>query len=104
MLQGRVPCRTGVWVGERKIAAIGVQISHGVTRHGTALNVTTDLAYFSHIIPCGIADKEMTSMERELGPGQANMQEVAAIFSTEFAKHFGYSGLEQISRDQLECE
>lgn len=103
-MQGRVPCRTGVWVGERKIAAIGVQISHGVTRHGTALNVTTDLSYFSHIIPCGIADKEMTSLERELGPGQVNIQEVAARFSTAFAEQFGYKQIEQISREQLESE
>ena len=69
-MQGRLPGRTGVWVGERKIAAIGVQISHGVTRHGAALNVSTDLSYFDSIVPCGLADKEGNI----LGPGTGARQ------------------------------
>ena len=73
-MQGRLPGRTGVWVGERKIAAIGVQISHGVTRHGAALNVSTDLSYFDSIVPCGLADKEVTSLDRETGAGQLDCQ------------------------------
>ncbi|CAL8462886.1 g2420 [Coccomyxa elongata] len=100
--RGRVPGRTGVWVGERKIAAIGVQISHGVTRHGAALNVTTDLSWFTHIVPCGIADKEVTSLQRELGEQHASVQEVASRLSTALAQHFGYNELIEVSRQQLE--
>lgn len=64
---GRIPGRTGVWVGENKIAAIGVRISRGITSHGFALNVNTDLDYFSHIVPCGIQGAGVTSIERETG-------------------------------------
>ena len=66
-----VPGRTGVWVGEwgeeRKIAAIGLRISRGVASHGFALNVSTDLRYFDGIVPCGVDDRQATSMEREAG-------------------------------------
>jgi lipoyl(octanoyl) transferase len=51
---GRIPKLTGVWVGERKIAAIGVHLSRWVTSHGFALNVSTDLSYFQYIVPCGL--------------------------------------------------
>lgn len=64
---GRVEGLTGVWVGDAKIGAIGVKISRGVTMHGFALNVNTDLAWFQHIVPCGIRGKSVTSMERLLG-------------------------------------
>ncbi|KAL4428172.1 hypothetical protein ABPG75_002261 [Micractinium tetrahymenae] len=75
--RGRVPGRTGVWVGERKIGAIGVRISQGTTCHGIALNVSPDLRYFGHIVPCGTPDKEVTSVHRQLAAGQAwpDMQE-----------------------------
>jgi lipoyl(octanoyl) transferase len=68
----RVPGLTGVWTNPdhgdaKKIAAIGVHISRGITSHGFALNVTTDLDYFKMIVPCGIADKPVTSMEQEWG-------------------------------------
>lgn len=58
---------TGVWVGNNKIAALGIKVSHWVTMHGFALNINTDLAYFDRIIPCGIFHKGVTSMERLLG-------------------------------------
>jgi lipoyl(octanoyl) transferase len=64
---GRVPGLTGVWVGDRKLAAIGVRIARWVTSHGFALNVATDLAYFNLIVPCGIADRGVTSLEALLG-------------------------------------
>ena len=58
--------KTGVWTGGRKIASIGVHVKQWVTLHGFALNVTTDLAWFDWIVPCGIADVQMTSVGREL--------------------------------------
>jgi lipoyl(octanoyl) transferase len=79
---GRIPKLTGVWVGEQKIAAIGVHISRWVTSHGFALNVTTDLSYFQYIVPCGLT-KPVTSMAR-LGAA-ADLQEV----SRSLAAHFG---------------
>jgi lipoyl(octanoyl) transferase len=67
----RIAGRSGVWVcdeqGERKIAAIGIRVASGTSMHGFALNVAPDLSAFSAIIPCGIADAQVTSMERELG-------------------------------------
>ncbi len=62
----RNPGKTGVWVGDRKIASIGVHARQWVTWHGFALNVTTDLSYFDLMVPCGIQDVTMTSVEREL--------------------------------------
>lgn len=72
---------TGVWIEpdipgrERKICAIGVRCSRWITMHGFALNVNTDLGYFQHIIPCGIANKAVTSIEKELGH-KVDMEEV----------------------------
>ena len=85
---GRIDGYTGVWIGDRKIAAIGVKVSQGVTTHGFALNVTTDLSLFDHILPCGIPDKGVTSMARELGSAPAMVaveDEVIARFSERFA-------------------
>jgi lipoyl(octanoyl) transferase len=63
--------RSGVWIrdekGDRKIAAIGIRVAKAVTMHGFALNVCPDLTAFDRIVPCGIADAEVTSMEKELG-------------------------------------
>lgn len=74
LLAGRIPGLTGVWLDfeegaarPRKICALGVKCSRWVTLHGFALNVDPDLSYFSHIIPCGIADKAVTSLRQELG-------------------------------------
>jgi len=58
---------TGVWVGDRKIASIGVGVRHWITMHGFALNVCGDLSPFNHIVPCGINNIAMTSMEKEAG-------------------------------------
>ena len=60
---------TGVWVGPKKIASIGVGVRHWITMHGFALNISGDLSPFQHITPCGIANIEMTSIERESGLG-----------------------------------
>ncbi|MFU8812223.1 MAG: lipoyl(octanoyl) transferase LipB [Balneolaceae bacterium] len=64
---GREEGLTGVWIGDRKICAMGIRCSRWVTMHGFALNVHTDLSYFSNIVPCGIANKQVTSLEQELG-------------------------------------
>lgn len=60
----------GVWIENRKITAIGVYVSHFVSMHGFAFNINTDLSHFSYIIPCGITDKEVTSLEKEKGEKQ----------------------------------
>lgn len=79
---GRIAGLTGVWVDfeegakdPRKICAMGVKSSRWVTMHGLALNVNTDLSYFGHIVPCGIDDKAVTSMQKELGH-EVSMEEV----------------------------
>jgi lipoyl(octanoyl) transferase len=79
---------TGVWVGDRKIAALGVHLSRWVTTHGFALNVTTDLDHFGLIVPCGITTRGVTSMARLLGR-DLPLREVAARFVPEFAAVFG---------------
>jgi lipoyl(octanoyl) transferase len=90
---GRSAGETGVWIDadikgkERKICAMGVRTSRWVTMHGWALNVNTDLTYFTHIIPCGIRDKQVTSMESELGR-KVDFEEVKAILLTEFEAVF----------------
>lgn len=90
---GRINGLTGVWIDHdeqknpRKICAMGVKSSRWVTMHGFALNVNTDLSYFSHIIPCGIDDKAVTSLAHELG-NKINMKEVEANLRKHLAELF----------------
>ena len=70
---------TGVWIGERKIASIGVGVRHWITMHGFALNVCGDLSPFAHIVPCGISDVAMTSIEKETGKS-VSVVDVARAF------------------------
>lgn len=65
--QGQVPGRTGVWVEDRKIGAVGVKISQGVASHGIAINISTNLTFYQNIVPCGIEDCEITTVEKEAG-------------------------------------
>ena len=84
---GRIEGLTGIWVGDQKLAAIGVRISRWVTSHGFALNVNTDLSHFGLIVPCGITDKGVTSLERLLGHALP-MDEVAETVARQFAALF----------------
>jgi lipoyl(octanoyl) transferase len=83
-----VPGLTGVWVGESKVAAIGVKFNGGVVSHGFALNLTTDLEYFEGIVPCGIADKKATSVEQLLGD-RLPTEMAAHHYAEHFASAFG---------------
>ncbi|HEX8529205.1 MAG TPA: lipoyl(octanoyl) transferase LipB [Cytophagales bacterium] len=91
---GRIPGLTGVWLDHerqqhpRKICAMGVKSSRWVTMHGFALNVNTDLSYFGHIIPCGIADKAVTSLAAELGR-EVSMEDVETRLRDHLAALFG---------------
>ncbi|MBX5477197.1 MAG: lipoate-protein ligase B, partial [Clostridia bacterium] len=85
---GLEPPYTGAWVGDDKIAAIGVKVRQGITQHGFALNVNTDLRFFDLIVPCGIRDKGVTSMARVLGR-PLDMEAVAAAVRDAFAGVFG---------------
>lgn len=86
---------TGVWIdpelpSARKICAMGVKCSRWVTMHGIGFNVNTDLSYFSHIVPCGIEDKAVTSMQHELGRA-LDMDEVKSVLKVKLAEQFGYT-------------
>jgi len=83
----RMPGHTGVWINGAKIAAIGVGIRNWITYHGIALNVSPNLSHFTHIIPCGIADKPVTSLDQLLD-SPPNMEEMQASFILQFKKYF----------------
>jgi lipoate-protein ligase B len=85
----RRPPYTGIWIGHKKIAAIGVAVRRCITFHGLALNMNTDLDYFKRIIPCGLPWADVTSMARELSVEQ-NMADVRERFLLNFAEIFGY--------------
>ncbi len=85
----RNPKYTGVWIGDRKITAIGIKISHWISMHGFAFNVNTDLNLFNGIIPCGINDKEVTSLQKELKK-EIDINEVKEKVVNHFKNVFGY--------------
>ena len=85
----RRPPYTGIWIDNRKIAAIGIAVRRGITFHGLALNVNTDLSYFNRIIPCGLDWADVTSMAREMGKEQS-AERVQERFLHHFADLFGY--------------
>ena len=80
---------TGVWIGDAKIAAIGVKISRGVTMHGFALNVDPDVSYFEHIVPCGIPEGSVTSMSALLAR-HVSIDDVVHVLSRRFGLVFGW--------------
>lgn len=91
----RVPGYTGVWINDRKIAAIGIKVSRWITMHGFAFNINTDLNLFSGIIPCGISDKEVTSLGRELNQ-KIDIDEVKEVLLQNFISVFGYISTERV--------
>jgi lipoate-protein ligase B len=94
---------TGIWIEDRKIAAIGVAVRRCITYHGLALNVNTDLSYFERIVPCGLTWAEVTSMTRELGVVQS-ITEVREKFLRHFAELFGYSEVVKAEDGRLRIE
>jgi len=98
---GRSEGLTGVWVEDRKIAAMGIRSSRWVTMHGFALNVEPDLSYFSNIVPCGIQDKQVTSIYHETGT-KPSLDEVKSILMQSFDQVFGVKTVQRGSIKELE--
>jgi len=97
---GRSPGLTGAWVGDDKLAAIGVRIARWVTSHGFALNVTTNLRHFNLIVPCGLAGKGVTSLETLTGRPVA-MQDVQVAVAQAFAAVFDREIVERQAPEPL---
>lgn len=96
----RRPPYTGIWIGEKKIVAIGVAVSRGIAYHGLALNVNTDLSYFNRIIPCGLSWAEVTSIATELGQ-ELSVERVRARFLAHFVDVFGYGDVKNAEDGEL---
>lgn len=96
----RVENYTGVWIDERKICAIGIKVSRWITMHGFAFNVNTDLNLFNGIVPCGISDKEVTSLKKELGI-EISLAEVKGKIIRHFISEFGFKQIEFYTKDQI---
>jgi lipoate-protein ligase B len=94
LIGARRPPFTGIWIDNKKIAAIGIAVRKCITFHGLAVNVNTDLEYFKRIIPCGLAWADVTSMKHELG-SQQSFAEVRERFLHNFAEAFGYSEIKE---------
>lgn len=79
----------GVWLEGGKVVAIGLNVSHGISIHGLAINVSPDLSHYRHIVPCGMGGLKVTSLENELREGGVSMEEVKKVFLNSFGKVFG---------------
>jgi lipoyl(octanoyl) transferase len=99
---GRIPSLTGVWVQNAKLVAMGVHISRWITSHGFAFNVRPDLAYFQWIVPCGIPNKGVTSLEKLLARG-VTMQEAAERVIAHFGRVFEMEMLRKELHNSDEC-
>ncbi|MEY2793465.1 MAG: Lipoyl(octanoyl) transferase [Bacteroidota bacterium] len=105
LLAGRVDNLTGVWIdpdssNKRKICAMGVKASRWITMHGFALNINTDLSYFQHIVPCGIMEYGVTSLEKELGY-RVDEKRVKEVVLHHFKQLFE-TNIQHVSRETLE--
>ncbi len=96
----RIEEYTGVWVGEKKICAIGIKVSRWITMHGLALNVNNDLSYFDKIIPCGIFEKGVTSMKKELIMKPV-MNELISKVVGKFTDVFGFGAMVEFSESEI---
>jgi lipoyl(octanoyl) transferase len=85
---GRADGLTGVWAGDRKVCAIGVRVQRDVTLHGFALNCTTDLSWFGAIVPCGIADRGITSLTELMGR-EVSVEDALPVIASRFSEVFG---------------
>ena len=97
---GRNQKHTGVWLGDKKIAAIGIKVSRWVTMHGFAFNVNTNLGLFDGIIPCGIKDKSVTSLKEEL-KREIDIQEVKKRLQDNFKEVFGYASVDIKHKNEI---
>jgi lipoyl(octanoyl) transferase len=91
---------TGVWIKNKKIAAIGIKVSRWITMHGFAFNVNTDLSLFQGIIPCGISDKEVTSLQKELGK-KLDLAGIKEMILKNFIEVFNYDSLGKSNLNEI---
>jgi lipoyl(octanoyl) transferase len=96
----RDPEHTGVWIEDRKIAAIGIKISRWITMHGFAFNINSDLSFFKGIIPCGITDKGVSSLNREIN-SVVSLEDVKNKLVENFRLFFGYDELVKLQREEI---
>jgi len=98
-IQGqRIEGKSGVWVNNEKIAAIGIGVTHGITRHGIAINIDPDLSHFTYIVPCGIMDGGVTSFKK-LGVEVNNIDEIKNLFIQKFNKIFDTAVVEPVWKE-----
>lgn len=91
---------TGVWIEDRKIAAIGIKVSRWITMHGFAFNINTNLDYFNGIIPCGIKDKDVTSLQNEFNR-IFEISEVKELLLKHFTQIFRYDEITRTDSENL---